>query len=382
MRQRTILRGFFVFVAMAGSVVLPAMAADGDGSSRQRSGKSARGQGTFDVSPLGWDADIIMNPIISQVTRYYNLTEQQEEYTRLLMTQRVKRFLGQNEREVRSLMAEYWDYQFSGQLPPPAAVQEFAQRAQPLLASIHKEIIDGNMKWRDILDEGQKTLHDRDLRHIDQAFKKFDDQFERWSRGDVRPGDFPSRVGRQPRRLMNAEDAWQYYVRLFIQDYQLDAGQQEAAQSVLRELRKQAVDYRESRREEFAQLDAAYAELEGGEPKKDPEVLKELKAKRMELDKKRESLESRISKDLFAKLKKQLEAIPRADQRQTYAEKKQRLRKKAEQAMAAYRKRQAATKPAGETQPAGQTQPADSEAPVAAEMDKTTQPEAVQAPEG
>ena len=322
-------------------------------------------------SPLVWDVDLIMRPYVKLLTRYYNLNEEQEKYTQLLLTQRVKRFLGEHERDTRGLFAEYWDYQTSGQLPPPEAAKEFSQRAQPLLAAMYKEIIDGNMKWREILDDQQKKQHDRDLQGIDRTFKEFDEKLTRWSKGDVQPADMPSTVGDQPRAIMKPEDAWQYYVRMFIVEYRLDEAQQAAAWSVLEDLRKEAAAYRLAHKDDFAELEAKCQELAQSDPKTDPKELEKARSKREALDKKREQLEGSISVGMFNRLKQKLSVIPRSDQREAYEKQKVQLDKVAKQARAELEAR-TASQPA--SQPAA-SQPATREGSSASE--RTTRPRKV-----
>ena len=285
-------------------------------------------------SPLVWDVDLILRPYVKALTRYYNLNEDQEKYTQLLLTQRVKRFLSDHERDTRSLFGEYWDYQKNGQLPPPEAAKEFAQRAQPLMAAMYKEIVDGNMKWREILNDEQKKQHDKDLGGIDKTFKELDEKLTRWSKGDVQPTDMPSTVGEQPRAIMKPEDAWQYYVRMFIVDYRLDEAQQAASWSVLEDLRKEASAYRLAHKDAFTELEAKYLELAQADPKTDPKELEKVRSKREALDKKREQLEGSISVGMFNRLKQKLSVIPRSDQREAYEKQKVQLDKVAKQARA------------------------------------------------
>lgn len=307
-------------------------------------------------SPMAWQVDAIMKGVVSQITRYYNLDETQQEYTQKLMTQRVKQFLQKHEHDVRDLMSEMWDYQLNGQIPPVEEAKDFATRAMPLLAAIHNEIIDGNMKWRDILNDEQRTKHDRDIKAIDQAFQRYDQQFQRWSKGDVRPGDFPGAVSAQPRPIMKSEDAWQYYVRRFIQDYQLDEGQQQSANSVLRQIREEANSYREAHKNEFAEIEAKYQELNQGAPKSDPDELKKAKQARHDLDAHRERLEKPITTGMFDRLKKELDGIPRADQRANFEKRHDMLKVAEKKARAAMASRIVTSQPA--TQVAG-TKPAD-----------------------
>ena len=195
------------------------------------------------------------------------------------------------------------------------------------------------MEWREILNEKQRTKHDRDLQAIDKTFKNFNERLTRWSKGDVQPTDLPTAVSDQPRSIMNPEDAWQYYVRMFIVDYNLDESQQVTAHSVLNELRKEAAAYRQGHKDEFAELDAKYQELTQSDPKTDPVELAEARKKREVLDQKRQRLEGAISVGMFNRLKKKLLTIPRSDQRQTYEARKARLNKVAKVARAEFEAR-------------------------------------------
>ncbi|MBP7937793.1 MAG: hypothetical protein KA354_24400 [Phycisphaerae bacterium] len=317
------------------------------------------GSSAADNNPMGWQVDALMKHAVNQIARQYNLDEKQQEYTQKLMTQRVKGFLQNNERDLRILFSEWWDYQLGGQAPPPEAAKDFARRAGPLFAAMHQEIIDGNLKWREILNEEQRKLHDRDMDGIDKAFQQYDKQFERWARGEFQPGDFGSRVSSQPRPIMKSEDAWQYYVRHFIQDYRLDEGQQQSAYSALRRMREEAAAYRDAHKQDFAELDAKYNELAEAAPKTDPEELEKAKRARKELDGRRERLEKEISTNMFERLKKELDGIPRDDQRRAFQQRQTNIKEVEKRARAAFTAR---TQPAAASQPESQPAAADAQA--------------------
>jgi hypothetical protein len=338
-------------IALLGlSVSLVALMA---GSSLAQQNQPGNSQGS-DNNPMGWQVDSLMKHAVNQIARQYNLDEKQQEYTQKLMTQRVKGFLQSNERDLRILFAEWWDYQLGGQTPPPEAAKDFARRAAPLFAAMHAEIVDGNLKWREILNEDQRKLHDRDLEGIDKAFEQYDKQFQRWAKGDFQPGDFGSRVSSEPRPIMKSEDAWQYYVRHFIQDYRLDEGQQQTAYSALRRMREEAAAYRDAHKQDFAELEAKYNELAGAAPKTDAEELEKAKRARKELDGRRERLEREISTSMFERLKKELDGIPRDDQRKSFEQRLANLKEVEKKARAAYVAR---TQPAAASQPESQPAP-------------------------
>lgn len=345
MRKRTVVIGFLVIAPILCPFVFGA------------DNQSPSNNSPYSGSPWDWDVGPLIKLYSRGLTRLYNLDEKQEVYTEKLLTQRLKRFLGQHDREVRSLFSEYFAYQTSGQLPPREAAKEFSQRARPMLSAIHKEIMDGNLKWREILNDEQKRIHDRDLDSIDRTFQQYDERFSRWSRGQVEPDDFPGAEDGGPRRMMNFEDTWGYYVRRFIEDYRLDQSQQETAQSILRELRKEATTYREAHKSEFDAIDAQYQEFTGIDPKTDPEQYERAKKEMYKLDAQRERVARFINVSLFSRLKQKLTVIPRGDQREAYDQRRTRLQQIAARAQAAYQARVSGSQPASTTQPTTQDAP-------------------------
>lgn len=291
---------------------------------RQNENRPAR-QGIFSGSPLFWRTDWVLDAYIGQISRHYNLNKEQEEYTRKLLGQRVKGFLQEHERDARALMAEYMEYQISQELPDPKSAQEFARKASPLLQQIRKEIFDGNMRWREILNDEQRLQHDQDLRQMTTFFDTLEQGLDRWKDGRVQPSDLPGRVARPANVGQKPEDAWDYWVRNFIQSYKLDEGQQQTAMSILRELKDEATRYRESNKARFAELEAAQKAIRERTPKTDPEGLAQYQSETTRISKQHGDLERPIIA-LFEQLRTRVEAIPTVDQRRARQAQVDRLR--------------------------------------------------------
>lgn len=299
-------------------------------------------------SPLFWDVSQVIDGYVKTMARYYNLTEKQEQYTRELMNQRVKQFLKDYEKDVRTLFGEYYEYQLRQQKPTPEAAKDFARRAAPLMEAIRGEIMDGNMQWRRILNEEQLKKHDRDLDLMKQTFDRVEDTFKRWGEGDVRDSDVGIRESTGPRGVMRGEDAMEHYVRNFIAMYNLDDGQKQTAASILREIREEAARYREANKDRLSSIDARFKELAATNPKDDPEEQKRIKEEGRKLDRERIELEKPINEELFNRLKKRLEDIPTADQRNAYKARMDALRARLEKRRAAM-SQPATTRPAEST---------------------------------
>ena len=81
----------------------------------------------------------------------------------------------------------------------------------------------------------------------------------------------PGMVSKRPTVVRRNEDSWEYYVRWFIQSYNLDDSQQQSAQSLLRESKEQAARYREAHKQEFNDLEAADKANANAPIQKDPD---------------------------------------------------------------------------------------------------------------
>lgn len=303
------------------------------------------------TSPWLWDAQVVMNAYVNAMAKAYNLTDKQAEYTRELMNQRVKQFLKDYEKDARTLMGEWFEYRARQELPSAQAAKDFARRAQPLIPILRQEIIEGNMQWRRILNEEQLKKHDKDLEALNATFDNFDKVMTRWSNGDIRPTDVGLPQRNRPFFVTKVEDAMGSYVKAFILRYNLDEGQKRTAESILREARQEVSRYRDSHKDEFAEIDAKLKEVTASNPQGDDEV-KRIKEEGRKLTERKAELEKPLNEELFARFKERLETIPTADQRATYEAKQKALLEQAERSRKRATTLPAATRPAG-TQPAG-----------------------------
>ena len=270
-----------------------------------------------------WDADIMMEQATINISRRYNLNPEQEEYTRQLLRKRTKEFLAVHEDDLREMLKELFMQQLSGKQPTPEQVRSWGERARPLLEASKKAILDGNMEWRDILNDEQKKIHDIDLNLMDRNFGLLESRFERWQQGEFRPDDWmanpqagasrpqPTATNPpQPVESGNPDDYWAIYVKKFIKDYQLDEAQRNSALAVLKDVREKATRFREKTQ---ADRDAAQAELQRLiREKAPPGDIREWSRKRRDLDKP-------IS-ELFEELKSRLAMIPTEAQKERVAD--------------------------------------------------------------
>ncbi len=273
-----------------------------------------------------WPTDKMIEMACDQIGRRYNLTPEQDEYTRALMSQRVKRFLATYEGEIRSLLKEAWTLRLRRETPTTETARTWAERAAPIFKAAKKEILEGNQEWREVLNEQQQRIHDVDMRVMDANFRVTSQRLDRWRGGgfdesrDWARGGFLGAIARpqrptSPPKLRDRglprvqEDYWEQYVRRFIQNYKLDESQTQAAQSILSECKQRAKEYRQGRKEQFEKANTKYREALAATPR-NVESIREARRQVSELN--------RPIKELFRELRDRLDGIPTAAQKQAY----------------------------------------------------------------
>jgi Spy/CpxP family protein refolding chaperone len=111
--------------------------------------------------------------------------------------------------------------------------------------------------------------------------------------------------------VIRSEDYWEQYVRQFISNYKLEESQAEAARSILRECRQRAAEYRRGRKEEFEKADQKVKAALAVRPR-DAAAIRAAYGQMRTLN--------QPINELFVELKRRLEEIPTAGQKQAYGQ--------------------------------------------------------------
>ncbi len=235
---------------------------------------------THPNQPTLWDVDRMMEDAVLQITRRYNLNKAQENYTRLLLTERVREFLDDYEADVRELLQQSIDMRANRVDNGPTALMEWALRAAPLYEGAKNAILDGNEEWGQILDPEQKKTHDQDLSLMRTNFVNVARTLDTWMEGKGKmPGARPTtavgngtlarhdnRVSQPIAAVMadQIEDDWMAYVTQFIAAFKLDDKQQIAArEKIHKEQFARAGQYRRKEKKKFDQISALRAAKDG-----------------------------------------------------------------------------------------------------------------------
>ncbi len=136
---------------------------------------------THPTQPQLWNVDRMMEDAVMQITRRYNLNKEQEKYTRLMLKDKVRAFLGEHESDVRELLKESFEMKIKGSQPD--ALKSWSERAQPIYEAAMTAILEGNLEWGDILDNEQKKTHEQDLAMMRTQFKRINTTLDGWKGG-------------------------------------------------------------------------------------------------------------------------------------------------------------------------------------------------------
>jgi hypothetical protein len=135
--------------------------------------------------------DLLVDKYTHFLVRKYDLTEEQDEYTRQLLRERTYKFLDRHEGDVRQLLDRMFDVRTGGEMTPEELI-EWGRNAQPIYDSAKQLIVDGNDEWRKILTSEQRKIHDEDLELMYHSFDTTEDQLSRIVSGQMTVEEFRS----------------------------------------------------------------------------------------------------------------------------------------------------------------------------------------------
>lgn len=270
-----------------------------------------------------WNVPGILETAVNNISRRYNLNEQQREITNEMMTTRVTKFLDDYQDQLWPLIRDLIMYQRKGELPDREAARELGPVAMKIIKEAKEEIFRSNREWGEILTSEQRLVHDYDMKEMAKSFQLIEDNFKGWVEGNPQNGSiFP-----QPRPLVNEparptkpkpglpvdkkdvpgpllDDKFDTYVGQFITDYVLTPPQIEAAQSILREIKLRAAAFRKANGDKIDEVKQKLADA------KDVKERREVMAQMRRLTK--------PINTLFTELKNRLVQIPDRVQRARY----------------------------------------------------------------
>ena len=212
----------------------------------------------------------IMEQAVRNITRRYNLNEEQSQKTDELMRREVTRFLTEHEKEVWPVIRDLLATQLSGKPPENLdEVKRLGDATLPLFKLAKETILSANEEWGHYLTEEQKHMHDYDLAEMNKTFAAMEENFTSWAQGRVVDAPiFPPPQGAdksppQPRMPHKGlpEPVVDIHINMtvfdaivdeFLKEYDtLGQGQIDSARSILKEYKAKANDFLNAKKAEL-----------------------------------------------------------------------------------------------------------------------------------
>ncbi|MFQ5805722.1 MAG: hypothetical protein ACE5I3_04645 [Phycisphaerae bacterium] len=176
--------GSFVLRGLASGLVLFALSS------------SALAQSDDHERTTGYNAiidniDLLVDNYARFLGRKYDLTEEQDAYTKSLLRERSYEFLDQHEAELRELVDRMFDVRTGGEMTAQELI-EWGRGVRPIYEDAKRLIVDGNDEWREILTAEQRRTHDADLKLMYQSFETTEEQLTRIISGEMTVDEFRS----------------------------------------------------------------------------------------------------------------------------------------------------------------------------------------------
>lgn len=144
--------------------------------------------------------DLLIDNYARFLARKYDLTDEQDSFTRDLLRTRAYSFLDKHEHDLRGLVDRLFEVRTGAAMSPEELV-EWGSRVTPIYDEAKSLILAGNNDFRTVLNEQQQKIHDADLKQMDETFQTVDDQLHRIAKGEMTVEEFrnPMRKARPPR---------------------------------------------------------------------------------------------------------------------------------------------------------------------------------------
>lgn len=322
---------------------VPSKASDVIGAVAEHADSEAAGKDELEgFWPTPKLRDLMLQRWAEEVSEQYGLDEDKRSTVRKATVDRWSRFLEDNRRSIQPLVNEFIEMRMDLKPPNKEQVQEWADRAMPMLDKFREQLKQGQDEFREQLPFLQKAKFELEALQFAAGMQFAENRLKQWQKGEFADEDLwqpPSgerrkrRAERMARRAeeeaksdaatadakANAEQAkepqdqiaqemkrWDEYVVEFARTYELDDGQRDTVQSFLSELKDRALAHRDRRREDIGRLEERIKS-----PSKSDSELKELKAQLAEL--------YGPVDDMFKELCTRLDQVPTTAQRDAAA---------------------------------------------------------------
>lgn len=231
-----------------------------------------------------WEVDQRYETFVGAVRERYHFTDQQTALFESRLLFHAGKMAFKNAGTMYRQTQEVVRTRLSGQPFTPDQIAKWTQESSELLQDARGEFESLAGAMAKTFTPEQREIYERDMESFHRRVEASNQLRARWAKGEWKPEDWgldgdPVQSGQitpaeraemgkklrdfnrnprpQPQRppvTAYDETSWERYVREFIELYELDEGQADAALSILREVQLRAESYRMRHREELAQV--------------------------------------------------------------------------------------------------------------------------------
>jgi hypothetical protein len=277
-----------------------------------------------------WPSDKMLRLMLTRwaddVGHQFDLDDDQRKQVEKDLVDRWTQFLKAHRDQLQPLLNEFIEMRMELTPPEKERVQAWSERALPVFEKVREQMQRGTEEFRSMLNPEQRMRFEAEALKFNAGLTFAESKLRQWREGSFDPDEFwePTRRERRRRRAerkgQRTEEAttaksaepddpiarevrlWEEYVRDFVQRLQLDEGQRSAALSCLDELKGRALAHRDLHRAEIDKLEARIKNHSGSDA--------ELAAIKNDLTR----LYGPVD-DMFAELRRRIEAVPTEAQR-------------------------------------------------------------------
>lgn len=165
----------------------------------QEKKEAKKGDSSGGYSAIIDNIDMLVDNYAKFLGRKYDLNDEQFNFTKQMIRDKVNGFLDHHEEEVRELFDQMFQARTQGNMGQEDLIH-WGKRVAPIYEEAKKIIEGGNTEWREILDDKQRAIHDEDLKLMADSFKETDEKVERIQQGQMTIDEFVKPSGGGPRK--------------------------------------------------------------------------------------------------------------------------------------------------------------------------------------
>jgi len=272
--------------------------------------------------------DRIIDRIVDQMIKHYDLDENQIELTRDLIGSRYPEFLTENRAEIQTLLNQYFEALLNDEPPLPEEVAEWAVRVQPMLAEFGEVTHEVTESMREYLGDEQVVMLDAETAAFNAGMTMVQNKMSVWVEGGYDPetewihppkdrdeseGAAEDAEVEYVEELETEEvepgpvDEWALYTQRFVERYQFNDEQKQKAYAILRRQQEARDRYLRRKVDEMTRVTKILSESE-------------TEQERQAAQASFERLNAPVDR-IFEQLKERLDTLPTRAQRRAAAEK-------------------------------------------------------------